>query len=289
MAQKPIQDVDYNQTYTHENEDNPSIQTSKKHKLPRLMTLQTSEVLDSYSIGFAGSGNIYKAIKDFNSEELRGAMYMGLGDVAELGFDVSEFSTSEEQKEKIMRGHIKLQLVKESSLLPAMSLSYGSNLKNDFTSDNGWEYQMNRNQYVFGISKNFSVQNLDFSIHPTLFLLSDKLISVKDIDLENNSGKLIPNWGLGLTWAHSENTMFILEARKTEILNISQLEKNQLAYDSALEGNLGVRFNLKNWLFIDSGVKNIYHQDKKTLETEIHANLSGVIPLRSLLSRSAKK
>jgi hypothetical protein len=253
------------------------------------MTLQTSEVLDSYSIGFAGSGNIYKAIKDFNSEELRGAMYMGLGDVAELGFDVSEFSTSEEQKEKIMRGHIKLQLVKESSLLPAMSLSYGSNLKNDFTSDNGWEYQMNRNQYVFGISKNFSVQNLDFSIHPTLFLLSDKLISVKDIDLENNSGKLIPNWGLGLTWAHSENTMFILEARKTEILNISQLEKNQLAYDSALEGNLGVRFNLKNWLFIDSGVKNIYHQDKKTLETEIHANLSGVIPLRSLLSRSAKK
>lgn len=135
MAQNPIQDVEYNQTYTHKNEDTPSIQTSKKHKLPRLMTLQTSKVLDSYSIGFAGSGNIYKAIKDFNSEELRGAMYMGLGDVAELGFDVSEFSTSEEQKEKMMRGHIKLQLVKESTMIPAMSLSYGSNLKNDFTSD----------------------------------------------------------------------------------------------------------------------------------------------------------
>lgn len=83
--------------------------------------------------------------------------------------------------------------------------------------------------------------------------------------------------------------MFILEARKTEILNISQLEKNQLAYDSALEGNLGVRFNLKNWLFIDSGVKNIYHKDKETLETEINANLSGVIPLRSFISRSSKK
>jgi hypothetical protein len=52
-----------------------------------------------------------------------------------------------------------------------------------------------------------------------------------------------------------------------------------------MENNLGIRYYIRNWLCIDSGIRHFYNLDTKNDEMKLHANFVGVIPLATVYDR----
>jgi len=80
--------------------------------------------------------------------------------------------------------------------------------------------------------------------------------------------------------------MFIFESRVVNLLD-QNAAQNQLAlnYQYGFENNLGVRFYLRNWLFLDAGILSMYDSGAEQWDTGIHANVTGLIPLKSVGER----
>ena len=285
---QPMTDVMYGNHIQNQEEDIAMIQTSKKHKLPRLVSMQTAEVLDSYSLGFAGSGNIYKVFKNFSADGIEGSVNLGLGDVVELGFEYSELYNTTSETQGISEGQIKLQALSEGELFPAISVSFSSNLNNNFTRPNGIgeeTYQMERQRYKLMMSKNFSVGKYDFSIHPALEMINDEVVSYEGSEFDNATMFTKLNPQLGLTWQKSAETVFILENRLVEISNHKNVDYGEVEYQDGFETNFAIRFYFRNWLMMDAGIRNTNNLETAKNETRIHANFTGVIPLASVGNR----
>lgn len=268
------------------NEEEAMIVTSKPHRLPRLMTIQTSEVLESYAIGFAGSGNMHSIMKG-SRDAMNGAIYLGLGDVAELGYDMEEIHLEGGISDKRMKGHIKIQPVSEGRYVPAVAVTYGANIADEIEVGHDTPFGLSRQSWMVGASKSFQIGNYKVSLHPAATFQYDRITKVADSSLGENSpsGKNV-GYQLGATWQTTDNTMFLLESRSVSILDTSiTTESAEPSYHTGFENNLGVRFYLRNWLFIDAGILSMYDVEKSTWDTGIHANITGLIPLKSVGER----
>lgn len=268
------------------NEEEAMIITSKPHRLPRLMTIQTSEVLESYAIGFAGSGNIHSIMKG-SRDALNGAVYLGLGDVAELGYDMEEVRLEGGVSDKRMKGHIKIQPVSEGRYIPAVAVTYGTNISDGIEVGHETPFELNRQSWLLGASKSFAIGSYKVSLHPALSFQYDQLTAVGDSTISKGmpSAKNL-GYQFGATWQTTDNTMFLLESRSVSILDTGITRQNQeLQYQAGFENNLGVRFYLRNWLFIDAGILSVYDSGAETWDTGIHANITGLIPLKSVGER----
>jgi len=259
------------------------ITTSRPHNLPRLLTLQTAEVLESYGIAFAGGGNIHSALKG-DENFLQGSLYLGLGGVAELGYEQESIDLAGEDNLKRMRGHIKLQPLQEGRFLPALAISYGASL---YPEDGLYDEQreLDRSLWALGLSKSFVLGNTSITVHPGLAVQQDKLTLSDDTSGANPLQKRRVDGQLGITWQSNSETMFILEARSLSVLDRKDITAGTLDYQNAVQGNLGVRFYLRNWVFMDAGVLNMYNIDRDEWNNGIHANITGVIPVKSLSER----
>ena len=258
------------------------ISTSRPHNLPRLLTLQTAEVLESYGIAFAGGGNIHSALKG-DEDFFRGSLYVGLGDVAELGYEQEAIPLAGEDALKRMRGHIKIQPLREGRFIPAIAVSYGASLApEDGLYETGRE--LDRAQWFAGMSKTFTLGNTSITVHPGVAVQQDKLSLV---DSTEGAQKRRVDGQLGLTWQNSPETMFLFEARTLGVLERGQISDGNLRYQDAVQANLGVRFYLRHWMFMDAGLLNMYNIDRDEWNNGIHANLTGVIPVKSAASRIA--
>jgi hypothetical protein len=271
FANTPDEDIEY-------------IQTSRPHNLPRLLTLQTAEVLESYGIAFAGGGNIHSALKGDN-QFFRGSLYLGLGDVAELGYEQEAIQLGGESDLKRMRGHIKIQPIQEKNFIPAIAISYGSSL-NPSEGLIQESRELERSQWGLSLSKSFDIGSTSFTVHPSVAIQQDKLSQVEDTENKPLQKRRIDGQ-LGLTWQSNSETMFLIEARSLSIVDRKDLATGSIDYQNALQGNLGVRFYLRNWIFMDAGLLNMYNIDRDEWNNGIHANLTGVIPLRSVSERVA--
>ncbi len=273
-------------SYADTAEEEDMIITSKPHSLPRLMTLQTSEVLESYAIGFAGSGNVHNIMKG-RHDALNGAIYLGLGDVAELGYDMEEVRMKDETVDKRMKGHIKIQLLSESTYIPAMGFTYGANISDAIEIGNKTPFAIDRQSFIFGMSKSLQIGNYRVSVHPGFVFQFDRMMMVGDSTLKskNRPSEKLPSFQLGATWQTTENTVFILESHQVPILNQDNASNFDLSYSQGFENNLGVRFYLRNWIFIDAGIRSLYDTEAEMWETGIHANITGLIPMKSVGER----
>jgi hypothetical protein len=225
---------------------------------------------------------------------LNGAVYLGLGDVAELGYDMETIRLEGGEDDKRMKGHIKIQPVSEGKYMPAIAVTYGTNIDDNVEIGSEKPFGLNRQSWLLGASKSFQVGKYHVSFHPACSFQYDQLTRVGDTEFEKKSpdAKYI-GYQFGATWQTTENTMFILESRSVGILDTSiSLQNAQLQYKDGFENNLGVRFYLRNWLFIDAGILSLYDTNEETWNTGIHANITGLIPLKSVGERvfgSARK
>lgn len=256
--------------------------TSRPHNLPRLITLQTAEVLESYGIAFAGGGNIHSALKG-EEDFLRGSLYIGLGNVAELGYEQESIALAGEDELKRMRGHIKLQPIQEGRYTPAIAVTYGASLSPEV----GWreEIELDRSHWALGLSKSFVWGSTSITIHPGATIQQDKLTITPHSDSAKPIQKRRLDGQLGLTWQTNSETMFIVEARSTNVMDRNEVQNGKINYQNAVQGNLGVRFYLRNWVFMDAGLLNMYNIDLDEWNNGIHANITGVIPVRTVASR----
>jgi len=271
------------------------IQTSKPQELPRLVSMHTAHILDSYSLGFAGSGNIHTSLSNFGKDNLQGSISIGLGGVTELGYELDEIHMVGEKPVKKTQGDIKLQLLKEGKYVPALTIGFGSTLNYNFdvpsSSIDQDEYKMTRYNYNLMMSKGFNLGQWQFSVHPGIHMLSDNLQeytngATYEITKFNNLQSQVPNFLLGLTWQKNDRTMFILEGKTLKALDQAQLINGTLYYQDAVQGNLAVRNYIRNWLFVDAGIRSYKELETNTpVTTEIHANITGSIPLKSVANR----
>jgi hypothetical protein len=266
-------------------EDEDVIITSKPHRLPRLMTIQTSEVLESYAVGFAGSGNIHNIIKG-SRDAMNGAVYVGLGDVAELGYDMEILRLQDVGADKRMKGHIKIQPVSEGRFMPAIALTYGTNLDNNVEVGDSIPFGLERQSFVLGASKSFAMGNHRISVHPGVTMNMDELTKIGDVKLKpsKNTAQFL-GAQFGATWQTVDNTMFIFESRTVPILNTEVNANQKMQYQYGFENNLGVRFYIRNWVFLDAGILTLYDSGSETWDPGIHANLTGLLPLKAIATR----
>lgn len=265
--------------------DDDMIITSKPHNLPRLMTLQTSEVLESYGIGFAGSGNIQSIVKG-SPNAMNGAVYLGLGDVAELGYDMEQIRMNGEVYDNRMKGHVKIQPIAEGKYMPAIAVTYGTSINDGVTSVGVDPFGLERQSWIIGASKSFSMGSYRVSMHPGVTMNLDKVTRLHGESVDSlglSSHRLGAQFGA--TWQTAENTMFMYESRVVSILDQKQVQDGILNYQYGFENNLGVRFYLRNWLFLDAGILTMYDAGDSKWDTGIHANISGLIPLKSVAER----
>jgi len=265
-------------------EDEDMIITSKPHRLPRLMTLQTSEVLESYGVGFAGSGNIHSALNG-SRDALKGAVYLGLGDVAELGYDMEMIRMQDVTPDRRMKGHIKLQPVAEGRYMPAFAVTYGTNLNNDVEIGSATPFGLQRQSWLLGASKSLSFGAYRVSVHPALGMNVDEITRVGDVNATKGRSSQQMFGQVGATWQTVDNTMFMFESKMVSILDTNVTVNQAQKYTYGYENNLGVRFYLRNWLFLDAGIVSMYEPRINSIDTGIHANISGLIPLKSIGER----
>ena len=262
------------------------IETSHPHRMPKLISLETAEIVESYGIGFSGGGNIHRDLA--RGQGLAGTAYIGLGEVVQLGYTMEEVQTTGADPERATSGHIKLALLKESSFLPMVSIGYSSTLNGQITSTadsakhlSSTTYDLQRGVIFLGCSKTFDVSNWRIGAHPSLQYISD------DLSGQNNRGPsrsaLEP--ALALTWQQTPQVMYMAEAKWGSAIDLDNLTETSVSAKSRWETNLGVRFYLRNWLFMDAGIRHAEIPDQNRKTTGIHANFSGVIPLKSIATR----
>lgn len=260
------------------------IETSHPHRMPKLISLETAEIVESYGIGFSGGGNIHRDL--FRGKGFAGTAYVGLGDVAELGYSMEEVRTTGIEPNRLTRGHIKLAVLKESPLLPTVSVGYGSTLAGSLVSepvsgDPGERCDLERGVVFVGASKSFQVSAWRIGLHPSLQYVTDEL---KDgARTTAHLERFEP--ALALTWQQTPQVMYMAEAKWGDAVDLETLSSDRIDARREIETNLGVRFYLRNWLFMDAGIRHSEIPSLERKSTGIHANFSGVVPLKSLGNR----
>ncbi len=261
------------------------IETSHPHKMPKLISMETAEIVESYGIGFSGGGNIHRDLKE--GKGLAGTAYIGLGDVVELGYSMEEVKTTGVESDRLTSGHIKLAILRESERFPALSLGYSSTLNGSITSTpaqpsgSNQSFNLERGVIFAGLSKSFQISDWKIGVHPSVEYVSDNLPSGS----QTGPTREVVEPALALTWQQAPQVMYMAEAKWGSAIDLATLSEANLSGVREIETNLGVRFYLRNWLFMDAGIRHseIPTLDRKT--TGIHANFSGVIPLKSIGSR----
>lgn len=269
-------------------EGNMVMESSKPHIQPQMMTLQTAQVLESYGLGFSGSGNIHRTIANWSKYPLRGSIILGLGDALEVGYGMMEYRTTTQDNNRIMKGHIKLQLTNpENNYVPRFAIAYGQNLQDSFQDGIGQNYTLDRMQgealasWAYGTDKN------NVSVHPGIQLIQDQVTQIGQNEVKGML-KTYFNPQIGLSWQSKEKLVYMAEARYHHVLKDSAFNVgDRLHYEGAWDANFGARFFLRNWLFIDAGVKTLYLTEQEIFKPEIHANFTGVIPLKSVFTRAS--
>lgn len=262
------------------------IQTSHPHRMPKLISLETAEIVESYGIGFSGGGNIHHDLAE--GKGLAGTAYIGLGDVVELGYSMEEVQTTGTEPNRLTSGHIKLALLKETEALPMASIGYSSTLNGQITAlpdpttnVSGKSFDLERGVIFAGLSKTFNVADWKVGVHPSVQYITDDLKSGG----KSGANRDVLEPALALTWQQAPQVMYMAELKWGTAIDLETLAETNMSDKREIETNLGVRFYLRNWLFMDAGIRHseIPALDRKT--TGIHANFSGVIPLKSIGSR----
>ncbi len=261
------------------------IETSHPYLLPRLFTIPTAYSLQSYEVRFGGQGNIHTIVSNMNTENMKGSLSLGLGGIIELGYQLDEYYTVQDISDKMLMGYFKLGMLRESEYLPAASISASKNLRSTFHTPKSHTYLMDEDQYELVLSKAFHMGNSLVSFHPGVQLIRDRVSSIDGIELAELNRATKYNPRLGISWQSRPKLLFMYEFKSLHPTDISQLSATRFETHQAVENNLGVRYYIRNWLCIDSGIRHYY--DTKTYEDEmkIHANFVGVIPMATVYDR----
>jgi hypothetical protein len=263
-----------------------SIETSKPYHHPQLFTIRTAKILESYNIGLSGSGNIHKAMSNFHENGLRGSVAMGFGDVLELGYEYKENKNNTLTTQHLFNGHIKVQLIKEQTVLPAITISAGQNIFENMLVLNGQgEGKLDITNFEILVGKTLSIAGHEFSLYPGLRRHFSKLNSWNGESLNSTQENSI-DYHLGATWQRDPSVLFIYELKYIRPIGINSASKN-IELDRLMENNMGARYYLKNWLFLDAGIRHTQDLKTKASEFTIHANLTGVLPMKSIFQRMA--
>lgn len=263
------------------------IETSHPYLLPRLFTLPTAYSLQSYELRFGGQGNIHATVADMDNEAIKGTMSIGLGGIMELGYQLDEYYTVENISDKILMGYFKLSLLKESRFIPALSISASKNLRSTFRSE-GMVYEMDEDMYEVVLSKAFRFGDNQVTFHPGAQILRDEVASVRGesaFAAPAKATKLNPR--LGVSWQSRPKTLFMYEFKMLSPTELSSLRRGSIATHQAMENNLGIRYYIRNWICIDSGIRHFYDLDTGDDEMKLHANFVGVVPLATVYDRVA--
>jgi hypothetical protein len=262
------------------------IETSHPYLLPRLFTLPTAYSLQSYELRFGGQGNIHSTIANMNTQGIKASASLGLGGIMELGYQLDEYYTVQDISDKILMGYFKLGLLKESKYLPAASISASKNLRSSFHTGDSLSYDMDEDLYEVVFSKAFRIGDNMVTFHPGVQIINDKVNSIEGrAALKDPYTNTKFNPRLGVSWQTRPKTLFMYELKMLHPTDVAALETGDIRTDVAVENNLGIRYYLRNWLCIDSGIRHYYDLDKKTDEMKLHANFVGVIPLATVYDR----
>lgn len=264
------------------------IETSHPYLLPRLFTLPTAYSLQSYEVRFGGQGNIHQTLANMNTDGLKGSVAIGLGGIMEIGYQLDEYYTVEDISDKILMGYFKLSLLKESQYLPAFSISASKNLRSSFHTKDSYDYDMDEDMYEVVFSKAFHVGENVITVHPGAQIIRDQLNSVQQIPGITSAEpyratKLNPR--LGVSWQSRPKTLFMYELKILHPTEVASFKDGDIATHTAMENNLGIRYYLRNWLCIDSGIRHYYDLKDHTDEMKLHANFVGVIPMATVWNR----
>ena len=262
------------------------IETSHPYLLPRLFTLPTAYSLQSYELRFGGQGNIHSTLANMNTEAMKASISMGFGGIMELGYQLDEYYTVQDVGDKILMGYFKLSLLKESKFLPAMAISASKNLRDGFHATDSYSYHMNEDMYEAVMSKAFHLGDNVVTFHPGVQLIRDEVTSINGLpELGKSLQTTKVNPRLGVSWQSRPKTLFMYEFKLLNPTDVSTLAEGRIGTHAALENNLGIRYYIRNWLCIDSGIRHYYDTVKKDDEMKLHANFVGVIPLASVYDR----
>ncbi|MGL1935834.1 MAG: hypothetical protein OCD01_12470 [Fibrobacterales bacterium] len=286
FEEAPIENVSYDEQIGVEEDDSPSISTSKPHHLPKLLQMKTAKVLESYSIGINGSGNIHDAISNFSMKKLYGSIAIGLGDIIELGYQYDPYHSDADKLTNYFNGYMKLQVINETKNFPLVSVSAGSNVSKTFRNKKDIRYQIERQFVELMLAKQFSTSNHIFNIYPGVKYTNDRITETSvpnPIEKEFGAGAI--EGGIGLTWQESSDKLFIYECNYITPVNAEHIEESVLSHSRLIENLFGVRFYVQNWLFIDSGIKHSYKNSIKEGDLSVNVNFSGVLPLKSIAQR----
>ena len=263
-----------------------TIETSHPYLLPRLFTLPTAYSLKSYELRFGGQGNIHSTLANMNTDAMRASLSLGLGGIVEIGYQLDEYYTVQDISDKILMGYFKLSLLSESKYLPAVSISASKNLRETFHTTDQFNYSMNEDMYEAVVSKSFHIGDNMISVHPGVQVIRDAVTRINsETDLEKPLQITKVNPRLGISWQSHPKTIFMYEFKYLNPTNISDLKKNVLGTEEAMENNLGIRYYIRNWLCMDTGIRHFYNIQTQDDEMKLHANFVGVIPLETVYTR----
>ena len=262
------------------------IETSHPYLLPRLFTLPTAYSLQPYEVRFGGQGNIHSTMANMNTEALKASVSVGLGGIMELGYQLDEYYTVQDIGDKILMGYFKLSLLKESKFVPAVAISASKNLRTGFHATDSYSYSMNEDMYEVVVSKAFRVGGNLITFHPGAQIIRDEVKSIQGLpQLEESIQATKFNPRLGISWQSRPKTLFMYELKLLNPTDVSKLNLGTIETHSAVENNLGIRYYIRNWICIDSGIRHYYDMEKKDDEMKLHANFVGVIPMATVFER----
>lgn len=262
------------------------IETSHPYLLPRLFTLPTAYSLQPYEVRFGGQGNIHSTMANMNTEALKASVSVGLGGIMELGYQLDEYYTVQDIGDKILMGYFKLSLLKESKFVPAVAISASKNLRTGFHATDSYSYSMNEDMYEVVMSKAFRVGGNLITFHPGAQIIRDEVKSIQGLpQLEESIQATKFNPRLGISWQSRPKTLFMYELKILNPTDVSKLNLGTIETHTAVENNLGIRYYIRNWICIDSGIRHYYDTEKKDDEMKLHANFVGVIPMATVFER----
>jgi hypothetical protein len=263
-----------------------TIETSHPYVLPRLFSIRTADVLESYSLGFSGSGNV----TEFDWNNLQGSIGVGLGGVAELGYQMQDQMTGGLHQQHTTQGHFKLQVISEGRFVPAVAIAAGSNLDKNFSTPLGSSYRMELNTIDFMLAKTLEVAQWKISLYPGVNYFDQRYTHLAGIELPKPIDRSEFAYQMGVTWQKDPSVLFILESRLYEGIDAdSTIAAQQVIANRIWENNMGVRYYMRNWLFMDAGIRYFYDEKTGDDDIGIHANISGAIPLKSVFGRIASR
>ena len=135
-------------------------------------------------------------------------------------------------------------------------------------------------------SKAFDIAGTVVTFHPGAQIIRD---AVNSIDGQPAFGEPLRatkvNPRLGVSWQTRPKALFMYEFKLLHPTDVTTLGAGEIGTDPAMENNLGIRYYIRNWLCIDSGIRHYYDFEKKEDEMKLHANFVGVVPLATVYDR----